>query len=157
MKRSLLFLLFFIASFQTVFPSGKYRHFINPEWLAGLNSVQRKIFWEEFEQSANQVYGQNQTEEEKAFQLKEMIGKVRDGLWIYRLSSRNDPLADSVKAFNKATGLNVYVYSYLEDGGFLNNIFKRLAKAKYNEVAPDGYVTCSFIFRRTREAQGEEF
>lgn len=112
----------------------------------GFNDVQQELIHTEVTAYTQQISKETAGNMD-AFKakMKELFNKLRDGFRIYKLA-REPKTAERIAAFDAMeTGLNVYVYAYVE-GAFLNNIFQRLSQTYYQTLRPDTYVSLTYKF-----------
>ncbi|MFL5730171.1 MAG: hypothetical protein ACJ75J_11855 [Cytophagaceae bacterium] len=87
--------------------------------------------------------------------VKELFRKLSQGLTIYNLSQRNPDLKSKVREFTEKTKVDVYILSYVEDA-FLNNIFYRLAEARY-DVIKKAHVKMKYRFQKNPADSSSKF
>jgi hypothetical protein len=122
--------------------------------LEGFNETQKAMIEEEIEIYSSEIdYLYESNKEEYKKKIHELFQKLAFGFKIYRLTSDNKVLEDSLDAFFGKTNLRAYVISYVE-GAFLNNLFQRLAELKY-KLKDNRSIEIKFKFRKVSE-EGEE-
>jgi predicted chitinase len=79
--------------------------------------------------------------------LGELFRKLAHGFRIYNLAQKNPELKSKADEFTGKTNIQVYILSYVEDA-FLNNIFQRLAEARY-DVIQKAHVKMKYKFKKS--------
>ncbi|HXA02282.1 MAG TPA: hypothetical protein VNW99_09860 [Cytophagaceae bacterium] len=87
--------------------------------------------------------------------MNEMFRKLAQGFKIYNLSHRSPGLRNKVQEFTSKTHIEVYILSYVEDA-FLNNIFQRLAEARYDMIKK-AHVKMRYKFKKTSADSSSNF
>jgi predicted chitinase len=113
----------------------------------GLNEEQLKILRDELDIYQQSLEPLRQTDM-KAWtaRIKEMFKRLGEGFKIYRLSQNNPDLKSKAEEFTRQTNVEVYILSYVEDA-FLNNIFYRLAEARY-DMMKRAHVKMKYQFKK---------
>jgi predicted chitinase len=90
-----------------------------------------------------------------AAKIKEMFRKLGEGFKIYRLSQSNPDLKNKAEEFTRQTNVEVYILSYVEDA-FLNNIFYRIAEARY-DMMQRAHVKMKYQFKKATTNSSSKF
>jgi predicted chitinase len=121
-----------------------------------LNEEQLEILRDEMEIYQQTLEPLRQTDMKAwAAKIKEMFRKLGEGFKIYRLSQSNPDLKNKAEEFTRQTNIDVYILSYVEDA-FLNNIFYRLAEARYDMVKRV-HVKMKYQFRKAVADSSSKF
>jgi predicted chitinase len=134
-------------------PTAFILHNIDP---GELNEEQLEILRVEMETYQQSLEPLKQTDMKAwAAKIKEMFRKLGEGFKIYRLSQSNPDLKNKAEEFTRQTNIDVYILSYVEDA-FLNNIFYRLAEARY-DVMKRAHVKMKYQFKKASADSSSKF
>jgi predicted chitinase len=121
-----------------------------------LNEEQLEILRDEMEIYQQTLEPLRQTDMKAwAAKIKEMFRKLGEGFKIYRLSQTNPDLKNKAEEFTRQTNVGVYILSYVEDA-FLNNIFYRLAEARY-DMMKRTHVKMKYQFKKATTDSSSKF
>jgi predicted chitinase len=87
--------------------------------------------------------------------IAEMFRKLAQGFKIYNLVHKNPALQSKVDSFTRQTNIQVYILAYVEDA-FLNNIFQRLAEARYDMIKRS-HVKMRYKFKKASADSSAKF
>jgi predicted chitinase len=87
--------------------------------------------------------------------ISELLRKLAQGFKIYNLVHKNPDLKIKVDSFTRKTNIEVYIFPYVEDA-FLNNIFQRLAEARY-DIFKRAHLKMRYKFKKASTDSSNKF
>jgi predicted chitinase len=87
--------------------------------------------------------------------IGELLRKLAQGFKIYNLVHKNPDLKIKVDSFTRQTNIEVYIFPYVEDA-FLNNIFQRLAEARY-DIFKRAHLKMRYKFKKASSDSSNKF